>query len=452
MQITEHTTEFRNITGAVLEDMFGVGTSEVGPAEEQNSVTTQRTFIVSLHYTGTVFGEYLLAMDEETAARIIGIEDPITDENRDEIRDDICDAMSETLNTIVGQAIVGLQKEYSKLTMTAPRVYFGNIRYPQFRTGSTWVETEFGRVECCFCLDLMRLSLAESYDEAMKSILEINEKLKEANRHLAEQQAQLVQSEKLASVGMLAAGVAHEINTPLAFVSSNLSALNEYIEVMETSIGMYQKLINSIGGAVTIPEDDNDEDIDFVLDDTKELLSETKNGADRIERIVQSLKDFSHVDGGGNAQADFNVLIQNALTMMKQDIADTCTMELNLEDLPEITCNPGEIGQVLVNLIQNALHAFDKDENRLKISTVAADAGVTAIIEDNGCGIDYVTLSRVFDPFFTTKEIGKGTGLGLSISHGIVQRHGGSISIDSKPGSGTKVALRLPLAQSPVAV
>ena len=109
MQITEHTKEFRDIVGTVLEDMFGISTGNVGPVEEQNSVETERTFIVSLHYTGTVFGEYLLAMDEETAAKIIGIEDAITDANRSEIRDDICDAMSETLNTIVGESIVGLQ-------------------------------------------------------------------------------------------------------------------------------------------------------------------------------------------------------------------------------------------------------------------------------------------------------------------------------------------------------
>ena len=228
-QVDEHTVIFGQIVQKTFENMLGVETLKASDIETRNSVCTNKPFIVSIHYTGTVFGEYLLALDEETGAKLIEFDEPITDENRDEFKSEICDTLSEILNVIVGESIVDLQKSFAKLTITAPRVFFGEIRYPQFRTGTSILTTEAGDIECHFCLDLMRLNLAESYNDAMSSLLEINRKLKDANQQLAEQQAQLVHQEKMASIGMLAAGVAHEINTPLFAVDVNLATLDDYV-------------------------------------------------------------------------------------------------------------------------------------------------------------------------------------------------------------------------------
>ena len=328
-QISEQTRDFASILERNLSDMFEVATDTIDAVEEAASVDTQKSFIVSIYYTGTVYGEYLLAMDEATAARAIGIDTPIDDDNRQSVRDDICDALAELLNTVVGEAIVGLQKSYAKLTVTAPRIFFGSIRYPHFRTGRTTLHTSSGEIECHFCLDLMRLDLATSYNEAMDSLLEVNEKLKQANRHLAEQQAQLVHTEKMASVGILASGVAHEINNPLFFIDANLKSLEDYIDVIESTLKLYEKLCESLQGLEGLVSEewkqiqDDEEDIEFVMNDTKQLLGETQHGIHRIKGIVQGLRDFSQIDRDGQVHADLNVLSQTAHALLPNNCPAT---------------------------------------------------------------------------------------------------------------------------------
>ncbi|MFK7818675.1 MAG: chemotaxis protein CheX, partial [Planctomycetaceae bacterium] len=146
--ILANTEHFGEVAARTIKDMFGAEVTDVTQSNERASVLTSKTFIVSIYYTGTVYGEYMLAMDEETAAGICGIEEQIDDDNRDEIRESICDAMAETLNTIVGEAIVRLQESHAKLTVTAPRIVFGEVRYPSFRTGSTTLSTDSGEIEC----------------------------------------------------------------------------------------------------------------------------------------------------------------------------------------------------------------------------------------------------------------------------------------------------------------
>ena len=445
--VDEHTATFRDTVKRTLVEMFGVATEQATEVRETNSVVTEKTFIVSIHYTGTVFGEYLLAMDEETAARAIGISDPIDDDNREEIRDDICDAISEALNTVVGEAIVELQQTYAKLTLAAPRVFFGKLRYPRFRTGSASLLTEVGEVECHFCLDLMRLNLAESYSEAMSSLMDVNRKLKDANAHLAEQQAQLVHSEKMASIGMLAAGVAHEINSPLFVVEANLATLDEYVSVMETTVSLYEKLVGSLGeSAQKLPQevvDNEDDDLDFILEDTKTLLGEARDSATRIKTIVRKLKDFSHVDRGGVVATDLNTLTGNVIAMLGQQLSG-CQLNTKLGEIPEVNCNPGEIGQVLINLLLNAIQAYPQGDGQIELSTRLDNEQVVVTVADSGCGISSEDLERIFDPFFTTRDVGEGTGLGLSISYGIVRKHEGSLTIESQQGSGTTAMIRLP--------
>ena len=453
-QVDEHTIVFRDIVQQTLEDMLGTeieGTTEVKPLD---SVVTKKKFIISIHYTGTVFGEYLLAMDEETAANLIEFEGPLDESNYDEFKDEICDTLSEILNVVVGEAVCELQKSFAKLTITAPRVFFGEIRYPHFRTGFTSLLTNAGEIECHFCLDLMRLNLAESYNDAMASLLEINRKLKDANQQLAEQQAQLVHSEKMASIGILAAGVAHEINTPLFAVDVNLATLDDYVSVMESTIEIYESLATSLGSSETakldaLDKDDDEEDLEFILEDTKSLLAESRESTKSIKTIVKKLKDFAILGDAASVTTDLNQLAENVISLLNDQL-DGQNVECEFADIPEISCNPGEIGQVIINLLLNSVHACDANCNEIKVSTSYQDGSVLLTVSDNGCGIKEEDIGRVFDPFFTTKGVGEGTGLGLSVSFGIARKHDGSLNVESEVGEGTSVTITLPAVKDAV--
>lgn len=455
--LTDHAREYQANVERVLFEMFGISTLQRSDVCESNSIKTNKNFIVSIYYTGTVFGEYMIAMDEEVAARVIGLDGDIIQQTREEIREMICDAMSETLNTVVGEAIVKLQEKHEKLTVTTPRVYFGEIRYPQFRTRSVTMQTQVGEIECHFCLDMMRLDLATSYDDAMSSLLDINTKLKSANRHLAEQQAQLVHSEKMASIGVLASGVAHEINNPLFFVDTNLNSLCEYVQVIESAISEYEHLCATLldcdaSGAATaaLPVEKSSEskqqrDIRFVLNDTKLLVNESRDGVIRIKDIVKSLKDFSNLDRGGIVDAVLNGIVANAVKLVQSTWDEAAKIEMNLGDPTTLACNAGEISQVCSSVIVNAIQATP-DDGYVRITTTATAEESCLIVQDNGSGIKAEDLDQIFDPFFTTKPEGEGTGLGLSIAYGIVRTHGGTISVESEVGVGTKVTIRLPNA------
>jgi two-component system, NtrC family, sensor kinase len=456
--ILEHTENFGEVAARTINDMFGVDIVRRTEPLESSSVATSKTFLVSIYYTGTVYGEYLLAMDESTAAKICGIEEPISQDNRDEVRETICDAMAETLNTIVGEAIVHLQRSFAKLTLTAPRIFLGEVRYPKFRTGLTTLCTTAGDIECHFCLDLMRLDLATSYQEAMGTLIDVNAKLKEANRHLAEQQAQLVLTEKMASVGILASGVAHEINNPLFFVDANLTTLGEYIAVIESILNLYDRLCESLHGAdgrwteelKLIHEENQEQDIEFVMEDTKQLMRESRDGIARIKNIVQGLRDFSQVDRGGFSEADLNVIAENACALVASTLPQHCRLEKQFAELPKLVCNAAEIGQVVASILINAGQAIN-GSGSISLRSESTDSNVILIAEDNGRGIDPKHIDHIFEPFFTTREEGAGTGLGLSIAYGIVQKHNGSISVHSTLGEGTKVTVRLPLVHEPAA-
>ena len=457
-QLIENAAVFQSTAKRVLMDMFGLETTETTEVVESVAVKTSKSFIVSIYYTGTVYGEYMLAMDEETAAKILGIDEPITDLNRSEVQEQFCDAFSEILNMVVGECLVHLQATYAKLTLTPPRVFFGKIRYPNFRTGRSVLHTPAGEVECHFCLDLMRLDLATSYNDALASLLDVNSKLKQANEHLAQQQAHLVHSEKMASVGMLASGVAHEINNPLFFVESNLTTLNDYITIIESMISLYENLcvsVNSpdldmLSALAAVRAESQGKDLDFVLEDTQQLVAETREGVSRIKSIVKSLKEFSHVDVGGVTDADLNLIVENSIALISHELTDRCEVLVDCQNLPKVVCNAGEIGQVLIHMLVNASHAI-QDSGQIRVRSYAEESEVFLVIEDSGQGIDPSDLSHIFDPFFTTKPVGKGVGLGLSISYGIIRKHNGSISVESEVGRGTKFTIRLPVSSNTLA-
>ncbi len=293
--------------------------------------------------------------------------------------------------------------------------------------------------------------------EREKSLHEAKETLEDLNVQLIDQQQQLVHSEKLASVGQLAAGVAHEINNPTGFVMGNLEVLMEYkksiLEIF-TAYGEVEKEIknsenNSIKQALKRVEDlKEDQDLEYILTDMDELLNDSINGTVRIQKIVQDLKSFSRVDDADKKSVNLNEdVIETALRLVWNELKYKCQLNKQLNPLPTFTCHPGELSQVIMNLLINASDAIE-EKGEISIFSETQGANIQIKICDDGCGICKKDMLKLFDPFFTTKEIGKGTGLGLSISQGIIKKHGGTLTVSSKMGTGTCFTILLPTADA----
>ncbi|SFU73472.1 ATP-binding protein [Pseudoduganella namucuonensis] len=262
---------------------------------------------------------------------------------------------------------------------------------------------------------------------------------------LGEAQSQLLQSEKMASIGVLAAGVAHEINNPVGFVNSNLGSLQRYTRDLFRLLDAYQER-----EACLAPADSEhmrrlklEIDADFLREDLDSLLAESLDGLDRVKRIVQDMKEFSHVDGGGRQQADLEAGLDSTLNVVWHEIKYKAEVVKEYGAPPAIECYPSQLNQVFMNLLINAAHAIE-EHGRITVRTGHDGANVWVEIEDTGKGIAPEHLSRIFEPFFTTKPIGQGTGLGLSLSYGIVQKHGGAIEVRSEVGAGTVFRVVLP--------
>ncbi|MDC8759587.1 PAS domain S-box protein [Janthinobacterium fluminis] len=273
--------------------------------------------------------------------------------------------------------------------------------------------------------------------------------LKEAHRQLEAAQAQLLQSEKMASIGQLAAGVAHEINNPIGFVNSNLGTLGMYVGQLLDVVGAYEEALDGVAmpapSAQRIAGARTAADIDYLREDVAALLQESQEGLARVRNIVQDLKDFSHVDEGEWQEVDLNAGFRSTLNMVRNELKYKAEVSLELGELPPVQCNPAQINQVLMNLLVNAAHAIER-QGRIVLRSGVEGEWVWLEVEDNGCGIAPEVQARIFDPFFTTKPVGKGTGLGLSVSYGIVNRHGGHFDMASTPGQGTRFRFWLPLA------
>jgi two-component system NtrC family sensor kinase len=283
-------------------------------------------------------------------------------------------------------------------------------------------------------------------------LLRRNNELTELNARLSMAQEQLMQSEKLASIGQLAAGVAHEINNPIGYVFSNFETLGTYIGRMLAMFESYQKAEASIGDAAVLASlraQRASIDLDYLMEDIPVLMAESREGISRVRKIVQDLKDFSRVDANQEWQwANLHAGIDSTLNIVSNEVKYKADVIKQYGQIPDIECQPSHINQVIMNIVINGAHAITAERGRITIRTGCDDVNVWIEIADNGAGIPKEILSRIFDPFFTTKPIGSGTGLGLSLSYGIIQKHSGQIDVQSAPGSGTTFRITLPIRRA----
>jgi signal transduction histidine kinase len=272
---------------------------------------------------------------------------------------------------------------------------------------------------------------AQAFDEIAKLNENLEARVDERTQELRETQAQLMQSEKMRSLGQLVAGVAHELNNPIGFVHANLQLLSGYIE----------KLVRA-----QLEEGDVEKPRDAI----KKLLMRSREGTERVKKIVQDLRTFSRMDQAELADADLNHELNRTLGLMEARFKDGIELSTELEELPRVRCYPAQLGQVFMNLVMNACDAVGAG-GTVSVRTRAARDGVVLEFQDSGPGIADHVRERIFEPFFTTKPVGQGTGLGLSISHGIVERHGGRLTVDCPENGGTLFRVELPLVASPPA-
>ena len=276
-------------------------------------------------------------------------------------------------------------------------------------------------------------------------------------KQLQKTQAQIIQSEKMASIGQLAAGVAHEINNPVAFVNSNLNTMTQYqaqlADLLKKSMtiittlrngGKAEPLPDTLAAAVAEVEDLAEEiDLEFLCEDFPQLIEESLEGAVRIRQIVSDLKDFAHPGEQERVATDINQGLDTTINIVWNEIKYKATLVRDYGDIPRVICYPQQLNQVFMNLLVNAAQALEKD-GEIVVKTRHADDHVIVQISDNGCGIPEDIQSKIFDPFFTTKEIGTGTGLGLNMAYNIIKKHNGRIEVDSSVGSGTTFTILLP--------
>ena len=306
---------------------------------------------------------------------------------------------------------------------------------------------------------LAETALRDSRDRLEEGVRERTAELQAANasleaeklhqqeliKKLEEAQNQLLQSEKMASMGQLAAGVAHEINNPVGFVNSNLGTLQRYVNDLLRMLDAYEKAELTLAENVLqdIRQLKQDIDTTYLREDIADLLTESLDGLQRVKRIVQDLKDFSHVDRAELEWADLEKGLDSTLNVVWNELKYKAKVIKEYAHPPSIECLPSQLNQVFMNLLVNAAHAI-QTTGEITIRTGFDPQYVWVEVEDTGQGIPAENLTRIFEPFFTTKPVGKGTGLGLSLSYGIVKKHGGQIEVKSEMGKGTSFKVVIP--------
>ena len=286
----------------------------------------------------------------------------------------------------------------------------------------------------------------------VSELLKANEELKELNGKLSDARTKLIQSEKLASIGQLAAGVAHEINNPIGFIFSNFSTLEKYLQDLFQMLSAYEQAESELGSspvAARLRALYEELEIEYLKDDIPSLMNESRDGIQRVRKIVQDLKDFSRVDARQEWEwVNLHNGLNSTLNIVNNEIKYKADVVREFGELPEVQCLPSEVNQVFMNLLVNAAHSITAERGTITLRTGHEGAEVWVEVADNGCGIAPENLSRIFDPFLTTKPVGQGTGLGLSLSYGIIQKHAGRMEVSSQLGQGTRFRITLPVRQA----
>ncbi len=283
-------------------------------------------------------------------------------------------------------------------------------------------------------------------------VWERTRKLEQSLEELEKAQDKLIQSEKMASIGALTAGITHEINNPMAFIKSNLEQIKEYAKAIiiflqelfqkleplgKSNQGELKKLIEEIYQRA------EELDIWYILSDCEQIISETQEGVERVIGIIRDLRQFTHPNHDVVGENCLEDLLETAINLTWNEIKYKAELIREYAQLPPIKCYPRLLTQVFVNLLVNACQAIEK-QGKIWVRTFKRDGYYCAQVEDTGCGISKENLNKIFDPFFTTKEVNKGTGLGLSISYGIIKKHQGKIEVESEPGKGTIFTIKIP--------
>ncbi len=304
-------------------------------------------------------------------------------------------------------------------------------------------------------LEEIRATLEDRVQRRTRELRQVNESLEEKIKELRKARQQLVQSEKMASLGILSAGIAHEINNPIGFIQSNLGMLQTSVADLLNIIGEYRGFRQLVGqlGVLKAQTDalqalEQQLDVDFLTEDLPQLIADAREGTQRVKTIVQDLKEFSRTSDDSPQPFDVNREVEIALHIAHNEIKYVAEVEKLYGDVPLVNGVAPRLNQVLVNLLVNAAQAIGQKgaevPGKVRVRTFANNGTVNVEIADTGVGIAQENLTRIFDPFFTTKKVGQGTGLGLSISYSIVQRMGGTIIVRSKPGQGTMFCVALP--------
>ena len=280
----------------------------------------------------------------------------------------------------------------------------------------------------------------------------VNQELEEKLETVKNQQITLMQSEKMATLGTLSAGMAHEINNPLAYITSNVESIKFIKPVLVSLMTAAQQFVDksiSVSQLESILVQLNQEnDLSFIVDDIDDLVDDTQEGLERIAHIVNNLVDFASLKDNVTAMADITESLNSTLKLLDNQLG-TCAIELHIEKLPLTRCNISSMKQVFVNLLINAKHACDDlrdQQGKIRVKLFANENNIYIEVADNGCGMDADTLKQMFDPFFTTKPVGQGTGMGMAIVYNVLKEHNGTIEVESEVGKGSLIRCVIPIA------